>query len=76
MRRANIATISSLIVIIEPSIWRLRHGAEKFYISTIAPLSLITPAAVIVVNHLAGHAAISKAPGLKSQVFCLQLIPK
>ena len=29
MRKANIAKISLLIFIIEPSIWRLRNGREK-----------------------------------------------
>ena len=29
MRRANIATISLLIVIIEPGIWRLRQGSKE-----------------------------------------------
>ena len=29
MRKANIAKISLLIFIIEPSIWRLRHGSKK-----------------------------------------------
>ena len=29
MRKANVAKISLLIFIIEPSIWRLRHGSKK-----------------------------------------------
>jgi hypothetical protein len=33
MHRANIAKISLLIFIIEPSIWRLRHAIQKIYIN-------------------------------------------
>lgn len=33
MRKANVAKISLLIFMTEPSIWRLRHGARKFYIT-------------------------------------------
>ena len=43
MRKANVAKISLLIFMTEPSIWRLRHGCKKILQGVPRPRSLSLP---------------------------------
>ncbi len=47
MRKARVAKISLLIFMTEPSIWRLRNGGRKFYITSyfmqIYTLAIVSP---------------------------------